>query len=359
MFDVELVNRTPFAAATHVQMDGDGQEVLVVVVCASFTGDDGPGPGPLRLADPQAPVRDADEPRGDPARSSLAHESDVSPFKPRVDVVVQGHACAPPGRAVTQRTVSLRVADIDKTLRVTGDRLSRHDADPLPFTRLPLVYERAFGGTTAAGDCYRQNPVGIGFRGAVSADPAVRSWRPNIEYADRRAARRGGVDLPAGFGIVARHWLPRLPLAGTYDDAWRETTWPLPPADFDPAFHQVAPLDQQTARLDGGEIVDLEGLTPAGRWRFRLPVLDLPVHLVHEDRIELAPLRIDTLAIDADRRLVTLKSRLALRRRRNAPALRAVVLGHASPGWLQARRQSKAWRGRPGLEVLDRPCFRA
>jgi hypothetical protein len=40
MFDVALVNRTPFAASTHVQMDGEGQEVLVAVACATFYAPD-------------------------------------------------------------------------------------------------------------------------------------------------------------------------------------------------------------------------------------------------------------------------------------------------------------------------------
>lgn len=355
MFDVELVNRTPFTAATHVQMDGDGQEVLVVVMCATFAGPD--GESPLRLADAQDPVRFIDEPRGDLSRSSIAFETDIAPLKPRVDVVVTGHAHAPSGHVATRIDVTLRVADIHKTLRVTGDRLSPRDANPVPFTRMPLIYERAFGGTTAQGGSCRENPVGIGFCGALSADPAVRSVLPNIEYADARAARRDRATLPAGFGIIARHWSPRLALAGTYDDVWLDTTWPLPPADFDPLFNQVAPLDQQTARVDGGEIVDLMHLTPSGRWRFRLPTLDVPVHLVHDDRVEVRATRIDTVAIDADRRAVTLKSRHAIRRVRNAPVLRSVVLGHVTPAWLHARRQLKAWRGHPDFHAVETPCF--
>lgn len=357
MFDVELVNRTPFAAATHVQMDGDGQEVLVVVMCATFAGLD--GESQLRLADTQDPVRLIDEPRGDPACSSIAFETDIAPLKPRVDVLVTGHAHAPAGHAATRVDVTLSVADVHKTLRVTGDRLSLRDADPVPFTRMPIVYERAFGGTAAQGGTCRENPVGIGFRGAVSAAPGVRSVLPNIEYADARAARRDGTTLPAGFGIVARHWSPRLALAGTYDDVWLDTTWPLPPADFDPLFNQVAPLDQQTERIDGGEIVDLLNLTPSGHWRFRLPTLAVPVHLVHDDRIDARLTRIDTVAIDADRHMVTLKSRHAIQRVRNAPALRAVVLGHVTPAWLHARQHLKTWRGRLDARAAELACFHA
>jgi hypothetical protein len=40
-FAVWIENRTPFAAATHVQPDADGQEVLVVLLSASFEADPG------------------------------------------------------------------------------------------------------------------------------------------------------------------------------------------------------------------------------------------------------------------------------------------------------------------------------
>lgn len=355
MFDVSLVNHTPFAADTHVQMDGHGQEVLVAVACATFSAPD--DEGPVRLASKQEPVRFIDEPRGDPVRSSIAFESDISPFKPRVDVIVEAAAHAAPGHTATRALVSLRLADIHKTLRVMGDRSSLRDASPMPFTTLPIVYERALGGSTPRGEACVENPVGVGWRGATSVDMSVATTAPNIEYADPRTARHGGRALPAGFGIVARHWQPRVGFAGTYDAAWLDATWPLLPRDFDPLFHQVAPLDQQTASVSGGEIVELTNVTPSGRWRFRLPTLDVPVHLVHEDRVESRPVRIDTVAIDAYRRIVTLKWRLAVRSTRNAPALRSIVLGHVTPAWLSARQRGKTWLARGHAFVTDRPLF--
>lgn len=357
MFDVALVNHTPFAADTHLQMDGEGQEVLVAVACATFYAPD--DDGPVRLAAKQEPVRFIDEPRGNPARSSIVFESDISPFKPRVDVIVEGAAHAAPGREASEALVSLRLADIHKTLRVMGDRSSRRDASPKPFRTMPIVYERALGGSASQGDACVENPVGVGWRGTTSVDASVATAAPNVEYDDPRAARHGGRTLPAGFGIVARHWQPRVGFAGTYDAAWLDTTWPLPPADFDSLFHQVAPLDQQTASVSGGEIVELTNVTPSGCWRFRLPTLDVPVHLVYEDRVESRPVRIDTVAIDANRRIVTLKWRLAVRCVRNAPALRSIVLGHVTPAWLSARQRGKTWLARGHAFVADRPLFHA
>ncbi|MET0210012.1 MAG: DUF2169 domain-containing protein [Burkholderiaceae bacterium] len=354
MFNVELVNRTPFAALTHVQMDRDGQDLLLAVLCATFSAasDD----APLTLAAEQAPVRYLDEPHGDPARSSIAFESDIATHKPRVDVLVKGHAMARGASSVQELEVALRVADIHKRLRVTGDRRAE-GAPPLPFTRMPIVYERAFGGTSPTGDCHLLNPVGIGFRGARSADGAVQSAVANIDYLDPREARHGAHTWPGGLGAVARQWLPRLPLAGTYDQRWLDTVWPLAPADFNPLFNQAAPADQQTDRIDGGETVEILNMTPSGRWCFRLPVLDVPVHWIRADEIQTTRWRIDTVDIDTDRRQVTMKARQAIRMTRQAAPLQSLVMGHVSPAWLKARQQRKPWRPLSGVAPEPPACF--
>ncbi|HAQ24498.1 MAG TPA: hypothetical protein DCQ80_00760 [Pseudomonas sp.] len=50
---------------------------------------------------------------------------------------------------------------------------------------------------------------------------------------------------PAGFGIRGRAWAPRLQTAGTYDRQWLDARWPLLPRDFDFAYWNGAPEDQQ------------------------------------------------------------------------------------------------------------------
>lgn len=324
MFDVELINRTPFSAATHVQMDPAGQEVLVVVICATFQAPD--PSGPVCLAKDQEPIRPIDQHRGNPASSSIAVESDISPIKTRVDVLVEATAQAPGGALATDLRVELRVADIHKRLRVVGNRSSLRDTHVLPFSAMPIIYERSLGGHNKKGEWCRENPVGLGWKGASSADPAMNSLTPNIEYADLHDARRGKFTLAAGLGPIARSWFPRLSFAGTYDKEWLESTWPLSPIDFDPLFYQAAPLDQQTERVLGGELVELSHVTSDGLWRFRLPTLDVPMHAVYEDRVESLPVRVDTVAIDANRGIVNLKFRLSFRHVRNAPRLRASSL---------------------------------
>ena len=52
-------------------------------------------------------------------------------------------------------------------------------------------------------------------------------------------------DYPVvGLGAVGRWWQPRLALAGTYDDSWKQTRWPGLPEDFDFGYWNCAPEDQ-------------------------------------------------------------------------------------------------------------------
>lgn len=345
-FAVWLENRTPFSAATHVQFDAEGQEVLVVMLSASFeaAGKD----GRLAPAAEQLPVTFGDVPYGEPGLSSTRYESDVAPVKPAAEIVVNGTAHAPGGRPVREMQVGVRVGPVRKVLNVIGDRL--HDAGgltpPHPFLMMPIVYERAYGGTLADGRTDRRNPVGVGFHRATSPDPAVRTEAPNITYPNEPYLTPSDSPMPAGFGPLGRGWLPRIRHAGTYDQAWLDDQWPLPPKDLDPRYNLSTPLDQQLPRLAGGEDVTVLGMTPgAGRWDFRLPRVTAPVRLIYENRVEETAFVPDTVVIDPDSWRVTLKARLSFTTRRGVPALREIAFGHLSPVWLNARMKRKEYLG--------------
>jgi len=201
---VWLENRTPFAAATHVQVNSDGQEVLVAMLSASFQP--APEGGALRPADEQLPVAFGDVPFGDPVLSSNRYEADIAPVKPVAEVIVNGTAYAPNGKPVREMQVGLRVGGLRKVLNVTGDRLydmGSYSA-PNPFRTMPVVYERAYGGTTTDGKVDPRNPVGVGFHQALSADPAVKTQAPNITYPGEPFLSPSDRPRPAGFGVVGR-----------------------------------------------------------------------------------------------------------------------------------------------------------
>lgn len=355
-----LDNRTPFAASHCPLPDGQGGEAVLVVVKASFTIDADGEPG---LAESQVEVRLVDEPRPDCKHPSPLWDSDLALFKPRVDVLVEAIAHAPHGRAAEQVFVELQVFDADggtqlaKSLLVSGDRAWDGEAPsrPLPFVTMPLRWERAYGGTRSRERVDERNPLGVGYSGARSADPQCRSELPNIEDPGATLVRLDGPSVPAGFGTVARAWLPRRALAGTFDEGWKRRRWPLAPRDFDAGFNQSAAADQQLERYLGGERVRLVNLTAEGEWCFRLPRIDVPVHLLHEDRLDRAELRIDTVEIEPELRRVVVTGRAAIAVEPRRPPLEQIVLGHVTPAWLAAKRTGKCYldlRGGSG-----RRCF--
>src|SRR5262245_3245486 len=89
----------------------------------------------------------------DPARS-LRYPSDFAAQKPRADLLLVGAAYPPGGQPVRELLVRFSVGAFSKTLRVVGNRslLRRFDgrhtvSEPEPFVTIPLVYERAYGGS--------------------------------------------------------------------------------------------------------------------------------------------------------------------------------------------------------------------
>jgi len=341
-----LDNRTPFAAKSIVLPDAEGQEVLLVLVCATFVVD---ADGLVRCADAQRPAALSDVYRGAPGLSSLLREADLALEKPAVDVLVNGTAYAPGGRPAKQVPVGVLAGDVRKQLLISGDRgwrtgpLGRAPSSPKPFDCMPIVYERSFGGAVGAAPQGQpravdaRNPIGVGFEGARSMDLAIETELPNVESPTDLVYSPADAPTPSGLGAVGRGWSPRVRFAGTYDEAWRRSRWPFLPLDFDARFNQSAPPDQQSRTLQGGEMVRIVNLTPEGEWSFRLPKLQVPIRHFYDDRHLESHLRVDTVLIEPDARTVVLTGRSVVRTVRNTGALREVVIGHVTPAWLRAR----------------------
>ena len=348
-----LDNRTPFIADKFVLPDKDGQEFVLVVVSATFCQEG--SCSRLQLAARQSSLELADLYFGPPHIASVRRESDIALVKPFVDVLINGRAYAPHERPTTSVNASVAVGDIRKELLVSGDRAWRKGSfgtaatSPKPFVSMPITYERAFGGIDMRPNDPKKhaaevrNLSGVGFRGTCSYDPTILTELPNIEYPNDRQSTQSDLPQPAGFGVVSRGWQPRLAFAGTFDPVWLTQRWPLLPSDFDPRHYQAAPRDQQSSKILGGETVILKNLTPEGLWQFRLPTLKVPMWLLFDNKTENVRMRLDTLMIEPDAKQVTLICRGGIRTRRNRPALREIVLGNMSAGWLRARCVGKRY----------------
>lgn len=270
----QVANRTPFAADRSWVRDRDGAEVWLVAVRCTFRIQ---SDGTTSPAEEQDPVVLVPKHLGEPGASSLRYDTDFVLTKPTTDVILHGCAYAPGGKAMNAVDVSLRVGEVRKTLRVTGDRpyqkglLGITPGPVQSFTKMPLTYERAYGGsepdarTKDRPQFDDRNPVGTGYVATVGKSA------PNVEYPALRGGRR-----PAGFGPIPSHWKPRASHAGRYDDAWHKKRYPLYPDDLDDRFFLCSPEDQRPAEfLRGSEPVELTNLTPGGRLAFTLPRVTL------------------------------------------------------------------------------------
>lgn len=301
---LQFRNGTPFAGTILMMPDPDGIDSIYTVLKATFTVGEF-----LGLAEEQVPITMAQQHYGEPGMTSIRVPSDVSLMKPGTDVLLVGHAYAPGGRPATEMDVSLKVGPVRKEVRVFGDRVWRLGAGwsmsrPAAFDTMPLVWERAFGGTLVKGDDHQEesrNPVGVGFAATRSAASEDDLWLPNLEDPSDLISSWNQAPAPACFAPIAAHWEPRRAYAGTYDERWQQERAPYLPVDFDPQFLQVAPPDQVVpGYLDGGEDVEVVGASPYGAWRFRLPAIDLSIAYVLDGETKDRPAVIDTLILEPD-----------------------------------------------------------
>lgn len=298
---VEIAALGRESVATMLWKKGEQLHVTVLVkVTFAFA----PG-GAMSPIDP-VEIRRVELHHGENPTRSICAPAELWPFLPSAEVLLTGHAHCPSGREerVLEARLCLlrnRKTVLDKTLLVFGDRVppARGEAppEPAPFRRMPLVYERAYGGIGSP-----DNPFGVGF----GSKPGRRM--PNIVHPTQ------GPEQMAGFGpiscyVPARkrllHGAPRKLLEGRVAEL---------PDELDPAYFHSAPEDQRIPKLRGDEQIVLENLHPSfPRLEMRLPHVKAAARIYTPDGLELAlPLHADMLLIDGDRETCSLVFRASL-----------------------------------------------
>ena len=302
---LQIVNTTSLPAMLTVFANPAGVECAYAAVKASFDLSSGL---PV-LAASQAQFLATDVYWGEPLITGLRAAADLTLAKPATDVLLVGRAIAP-GGPVESMDVSLRVGPVSRRLRIFGDRQWMRQGDAWvisaarPFERMPLRWELAFGGHTAADakapEHEARNPVGRGLVGAGEEDIAGRPL-PNIEDPGQLIVSPADRPLPAGLAPIPPGWQPRQGWAGTYDAAWQAGRAPHLPVDFDPRFFNVAPPGLVAeGYLQGGEEVEVIGCTAGGALRFELPRLDIGLEWDFDGRQIAVRPQLDTVLIEPD-----------------------------------------------------------
>lgn len=274
-------NETDFEVATTFGTGQDNQPCIAFIVKATFRLPQQIGETPT-LAGQQLPIAAAAEYFDGDSSGSVSMESDMVTFKPYADIVVSGTAYAPGGRPSSSVDVLVRVGQKRKVLRIFGDRqwifpsrmvMKPVMSDPEPFTEMPIIYERAFGGIDGdAGKHCTQNLIGRGYLGKKTKESVHETRLPNVEDPTRLISSWKDKPMPAGLGFYGRAWQPRAALAGSEEGFDNAHPFFGTAEDFNPAFNNGAHPDLQVAHyLSGDEEVELINLTPDRKRRFQLP----------------------------------------------------------------------------------------
>ena len=297
---LQLKNHTPFSAAFALFPNAQGIDTLYTMVKATFQI------GPQwTLAQKQSEPQQADVYWDTPQNSSLRFASDYHIGKAGTDILMSGYACAPEGQSVRSMDVYLSVGTSSKTLRVFGERYWNRGliTHPEPFTEMPLIYERAFGGADIFNGVMRsneeRNPVGCGYAGERSVLDMDGTPLPNIECPHELITRYNDRPNPAGFAAISPSWSSRAQYAGTYDEKWQHQRAPYLPDDFNPLFLNVAHPDLiYPGFLQGGEAVTIQGMHPKGTLNFVLPYVKLRNKLTVAGVEKTCDFVLETLALD-------------------------------------------------------------
>lgn len=307
-----LINETPFALQQLFLMDEKGRDILVLVIKATYQID---GTSKLEISHKQVPVNVSGEYYGEPGKSSFKYEPEVASVKLATDVVLIGHAY--PDRLNTaQVDVTLKVGSLQKMVRVFGDRYwtktmgFKRISSPELFNKIPLVYERAFGGwdlahTNPKKHSYEpRNPFGKGY-GMFAEGKKL----PNLEDPKHLIKNPRDKPPPTGFGFIGPEWEPRRRYAGTYEENWMKKRMPLLPEDFDQRYYNAAHPDLIVkGYLKGNEPVEIFNASQKGQLKFHLPGTTHPEGMVimKDKATKKIDTNLDTVIINTDENILFL-----------------------------------------------------
>lgn len=305
---LQVKNATPFAADIALLANEQGVDTIYPLVKSTFQWQNN-----WILSEEQLPPATADTYHGEPMQSSILLASDFHTGKPSTDIVVIGEACVPNEKQTTCLDVEIQIEKMSKRLRVFGDRVWKDGqmTSPQPFSRMPIIYEKAFGGRHQINEKEYieepRNPIGCGFKGKRSSREMEGLSLPNIEDPQNLIQWPSDQPTPAGFGFCASSWMPRQQFAGTYDKQWQQERAPYLAVDFDSRFFNGAHPDLiYPTFLQGGERIQVRNMHPEGDMQFQLPEISLQSEVFLSQTSHKLPMTIDTLIVEPNKKQISM-----------------------------------------------------
>lgn len=362
---MEIVNTTPYLANSVITIDNQGQEHILSVIKATFTLPQYAGEQPQLVQDNPVPIIDADIFSDEAGLSAITFESDYAPKKIRCDVLLNGYAYAPKGEVASEVIVGVKVGEVDKFIRITGDRVWKYSplgayiSSPTPFIKQEVSYDKAYGGVDTfhpeemKHTTYKLNPAGIGYHKIINYDAVHEQAAPSTEELHTAIKKPNGKYQPMAFGSLGRSHPARVKYAGTYDQQWQDEQFPFLAKDFDERYFQSAPEDQQTETLKGGETVQLFNLSAQGSIRFKLPILKQKkvVYYFFDGDYKIADFKVDTLHLLPEEKIFTLTARASTPLYGDPFSCSKIIIGRGTKGWENALKKLKRYI--PSIQELQ------
>lgn len=327
---MDLDNCTPYPAVFMNTIISEERLLGAVIVKAAF------------LIQDNALVPDEGPPwpvGGMPIKTEYGELEGETPFlRDGADLILLGNAY-PPSDTAGFVHVNLQAGEFAYGINVFGDRKwvrnpseeALTPSDPVPFSSIPLVWERAYGGKARvdAGEMpFAANPAGRGF--FIEESAAEGQPLPNLEDPDHPIQTWQDQPDPRAPGPYPKEWSLRAHRAAEFS-----TEGPVPRLiKLKPAyFNNANPHLVLKPAPAPGEMISVTHVRPkGGACRFTVPDLSFHVYVQLQDRPYVFPSHLDSVIMLTEEsrvvfgyrcvfryRMVPLERRIAVLRTGPAP----------------------------------------
>jgi hypothetical protein len=283
------------------------------------------------VADPDA---DAWPLTGEPIETEFGSLDGETPFlREGVDLIVLANAY--PRAAEAQLGVAIRAGDFSHEIGVFGDRRWERRggelvaSEPAAFEKMPLVWDRAYGGKLAveSGEMpCAANPLGRGFY--LDESQAEGSALPNLEDPARPIASFRDAPEPRCSAPCGRDLALRILRSAEFD-----TSGPVPRlVKFKPAyFNNAHPSLVLPHEPRDGAPFEITHVRPGGEsLRFAFAARAFHVYVQLQDRPYVFPAHLESIVVFAEQQRVVLGWKCAFRYRMVPLERRVAVLCEGS-----------------------------